>query len=383
MIGRTNSSMGGGKIKSLNKSCVIWLPLNGNYTNYGTSDLIFKPHRWHCSFVDEGKIYPGCLQNNSHTACGISSDKTIYLGNNQSFFCWVRFSGLLSESELGGAMGGQHRYPSNSGMGLNFKYIDYNNGYLTVSTGNGSSRTYNTYCGKTLLKSGVWYHCGYTYDGTTVKLYVNGVLDGSFNIGALYNPTDYVQIGTWSFESGNTTHTNYHLYGYLQDVRIYDKALTDKEVMTIYQYIPNGNRTKKVRYLRFGCGTNSINTGVHFNEVEIYDENNLNVALGKTPTVVSGGWYNLGYITDGNRNHSTYADAATYGEFQIDLGSVKNISHIIEFHYWGDTRLYYRVTVGISEDGSSWETLYNGDLAGSYYYETSLGHMVPTVQNPL
>jgi hypothetical protein len=182
VIGRTNSFISGGKIKSLNKSCVVWLPLNGNAKNYGNSDLVFSPSRPGIKSAYGGNIYPGCYCNYTYTAGGLSSDKAIELGNNQSFFCWLRFDSLMSTSNLGGSAGGQHRSSSNTGLGLNIKYVSSTTGYLTVSTGNGSTRTYNKYCGSTLLTAGGWYHLGYTYNGTNLNLYVNGKLDGTFTI---------------------------------------------------------------------------------------------------------------------------------------------------------------------------------------------------------
>ena len=385
MIGRTNSSIGGGKIKSLNKSCVVWLPLNGNYQNYGNSDLIFAPQRYGVSFTTGGNIFPCCLYSNSYDNSGIASDKAITLGNNQSFFCWFNFTGLMSSSELGGSMGGQHRYQSNTGLGLNFKYETSTTGYLTVSTGNGSSRTFNTYYGKTLLNAGAWYHGGYTYDGTTLKIYVNGQLDGSWNLPGLSNPGDYVQIGSWSFDttSGNITHANYQLYGKMQDLRIYDRVLKDTEIQEIYNWRPlNKLRTKQVRYIRFRTAGSSANSYNHICEIEIYDENGNNVARNITPTAVAGSWNNLGRVTDGNRSASSYAEAANSGTIQIDLGSIKNIAYILEFYYYGDTRVYYNNLVQISTNGTTWETVWDGEQWNGRYYETSFGHMIPMVPGP-
>jgi hypothetical protein len=104
MIGRTNSSMGGGKIKSLNNSCVIWLPLNGNTKNYGNSDLTFKPYDTYIWSADQGNIYPGCYYSNSHGAGNLISNKAITIGNNQSMFCWVKFNSLCADSSLGGGL---------------------------------------------------------------------------------------------------------------------------------------------------------------------------------------------------------------------------------------------------------------------------------------
>jgi hypothetical protein len=66
-------------------------------------------------------------------------------------FCWFKFTSLNSSSSLGGNLVSQHRYASNAGMGISIKYVSSTTGYLSVNTGNGSSRTYNTYCGTTLL----------------------------------------------------------------------------------------------------------------------------------------------------------------------------------------------------------------------------------------
>ena len=59
-------------------------------------------------------------------------------------------------------------------MSLTIKYISSSSGYLSCSTGNGPDRTYNTYTGKTLLQANEWYHAALTYDGSTIKLYING-----------------------------------------------------------------------------------------------------------------------------------------------------------------------------------------------------------------
>jgi len=63
-------------------------------------------------------------------------------------------------------------------MGLTFKYVSATTGYLSCNTGDGSSRTYNYYCGKTLLMADNWYHVCLTYDGNTIKFYVDGKEDG-------------------------------------------------------------------------------------------------------------------------------------------------------------------------------------------------------------
>ena len=371
MTGRTNSSVGGGQIKSLNNSCVVWLPLNGNINNYGNSDLTFWPA--HPSIVSQegGNIYPGCYYNLSSSGGGLVSNKAITLGNNQSFFTWMKFISLTSASNLGCSAGGQHRYTTNTGMGLNIKYVSATTGYLTVSTGTGSDRTFNAYCGKTLLTAGSWYHLGYTYDGTTIKLYVNGQLDGSYSVPNLSNPGDYITIARWAFNTTTGTpslENNYCLVGYLQDVRIYNKALKEKEVATIYAWRPiNTVRTKKVRYIKFSANGSSSNTGTHYCELEAYNEAGAIVTRGLN-----------GAVTDGNYNSGSYTETQS---ITIDLKSIMDISYIKQYHYYADNRSYYYVTVEVSTDGNIWEKLFDSELMGRYT-ESSVGQTVICVQGP-
>lgn len=198
-----------------------------------TSSRYTLAYTGNCFNAGSGKIGSSCYYNNSHSSGGLVSDKTINLGNKLSMCCWVKFSTLLPDSALGGSMGGQHRYPNNTGMGLTIKYISSTTGYLSCNTGDGSNRTYNAYCGSTLLSANTWYHVAFTYDGSTIKFYVNGNLDGTHSYTGQVNVEDYVFIGAWSFEYSNSSSTiygSYKLHGYMNDFRIYDHVITEKDI---------------------------------------------------------------------------------------------------------------------------------------------------------
>lgn len=204
----------------------VWLPLNGNVNNQGLSDLTFSVSST-TTINDNGKIGK-CYENNSFTTGGLSSDKTIDLGQNQSMFCWFKINSLIASSLLGGGLVTQHNHTLNQGMGITIRYVSATTGYLSVSTGNGTSRTYNTYYGETLLQAGTWYHGGYTYDGATIRLYVNGSLDGEFERSDMKIVPDNIQIYRWSLPT-----TSYSFNGCLNDVRIYDNVLSPREIKEI------------------------------------------------------------------------------------------------------------------------------------------------------
>lgn len=213
----------------------VWLPLTTDLRNQGLSDLNFSIlNTSTISLTTGGKLAQKCYTSTSNTTQTIVSDKTINLGANQSMFCWVKMTSFYSSASLSG-VAGQHRYQTPSGMGITLKYASSTTGYLSVNTATGSNRTYNTYCGSTVINTGTWYHVGYTYDGTTIKLYVNGVLDGSFTLSNMTINTDYIQLFGWSFNatSGSAVHENYTMKGSLQDFRAYDHCLSEKEIKEI------------------------------------------------------------------------------------------------------------------------------------------------------
>ena len=261
-------------------SLQIWLPLNGNLINYGFSNLKFSIVSENTSIVSDGKIGLQTYNNNSHNGGGLISDKTIDLGNKLSMFCWINFTQLNSGSSLTGVCG-QHRYPNNAGMGITIKYASATTGYISLNTGDGTNRTYNTYTGSTLLTAGNWYHVGFTYDGNDIKLYVNGKLEKTQNYPNQKNIKDFIQVFGWSFvgEDSQTIYGNYQFIGKINDFRVYDHCLSQKEI----KYLSQGliahyklsetdleNTTNILTYPTYeGQYSTSWDTNLHKNAIQV------------------------------------------------------------------------------------------------------------------
>lgn len=213
-------------------SLQVWMPLNGDLHNQGLSNLIFTNVNSNYTTIDNNGKIGKCYTNNSHTEGGLVSNTTINLGQKQSMFCWFKFTDLVSTSSLGGNLVSQHRYSSNQGLGISIKYVSSTTGYLSVNTGDGSNRTYNTYCGTTLLQANTWYHGGFTYDNGTMKIYVNGICEKTVDIGTQSVPADYLVVFAWSLNStsGSGVFGNYKLQGSLNDVRVYNHCLSEGEI---------------------------------------------------------------------------------------------------------------------------------------------------------
>lgn len=80
--------------------------------------------------------------------------------------------------------------------------------------------------------SGTWYYLIGTYDGTTMKLYVNGVQDGSNSVsGTIDSYATPLYFGRY----GNLTGNAYNGVGHLAFVRIYNRALSASEIALLYR----------------------------------------------------------------------------------------------------------------------------------------------------
>jgi len=101
---------------------------------------------------------------------------------------------------------------------------------LTTSSGipsclAGATGSAKSVDGSTALTNGSWYHLAATYDGTTLRCYVNGVLIGSSSTGT-YTPT------TLETTIGKQPNTGFEYYAdaMIDDVRLYNYALSASQI---------------------------------------------------------------------------------------------------------------------------------------------------------
>ena len=81
---------------------------------------------------------------------------------------------------------------------------------------------------------GLWHHVVYTKDGVNHAIYVDGSLDQSFTSNADISQNSPLFIGRrWT---GSSNYPPYWFNGTIDDVRIYNRALTASEVSELYKY---------------------------------------------------------------------------------------------------------------------------------------------------
>ncbi|MCC6963187.1 MAG: T9SS type A sorting domain-containing protein [candidate division Zixibacteria bacterium] len=137
------------------------------------------------------------------------------------------FHGLPAYQYHLGVRGTQYYGPGLNGSGFLFA-IGNNDVYNTLETDLG------------FWEPGRWYHLVGTYDGVKQKLYVNGVLVLQQSVGGTI--PDYGQ----QLYFGAHVNIDCHLVGTIDEIRIYDRALTEAEILEHFHF-PGGSPQTVIR----------------------------------------------------------------------------------------------------------------------------------------
>lgn len=105
-------------------------------------------------------------------------------------------------------------------------YLLGTNGVWQFVTGQGGA--WHTLAGPSIV-SGQWVHLVGAFSGSTKRFYVNGSLVGQATHVLIVNTTRVARIG-----AGGVSHAIGHFRGTIDDVQIYDRALSDAEIASLY-----------------------------------------------------------------------------------------------------------------------------------------------------
>lgn len=229
---------------SLTNGLVAYYPFNGNANdesgngNNGairgavlTSNRFAQPL---AAFNFPGNAnYPGVSTNEIL----VQDSATLYFTNELSVAFWARFNQSFTYREE--QLVGDHQYPTWKGFHLGVNQDDSFNGpgayciFMRIFTTGPTLTDARVFVPFSFLSS--WNHIVGTYNNGSLSLYVNGVaMTNVSTSGTLVNTSDPLMIG------GNANPGTGQIFDRdIDDVRIYNRALTSNEVYSLFKYDGN------------------------------------------------------------------------------------------------------------------------------------------------
>ena len=237
---------------------------------------------------------------------------------NGTFAAWIKIN-----TPNAGSPGTIISKPRGSGLsGLNLRvHQDPDNAQLELHNGAASSST-----GTANLEDGKWHHLVGTVDGSRTRIYVDGVLvDNDAFVAAGSSSTQPLAIGRDSGPGGRTFN------GLIDEVRIYNRALSNVEVATLTGRPSSWTGIGKIkRYV------NGI----------LYDEIGMNNATG----VFTGNQFVIGGDPISDRNFTGALDDLLVYERALPTSDIVSVyesqspSTGFDPNYPGDLVLHYPFT---------------------------------------
>lgn len=165
----------------------------------------------------------------------IYRDRFDWLKPPFTFNCWCNQISRTSQKGSSDTTTLQFVESQGRDCGLAGFSLALSNGTPRLYLGTETDGTYHTINSDVALELDTWHMLTGTYDGTTMKLYVDGVLKSSK---AVTTAIDWSQatgftIGKMAYL--HTTTTNYFPFnGYINDVRVYATALSAEDISKLY-----------------------------------------------------------------------------------------------------------------------------------------------------
>ncbi len=192
-------------------SLQVWLPLTKDLKQQGLSNVTVTNNG--ATFNSAGKLGGCYLFDGSNDYMVGTYNATAEI----SFAAWINMPVLP---------GGKHIFDARTSAGSGYQPMYLTNTSIQVGcSGSGSGYPSFNYA----WVANTWYHICVTHNTTEVKCYVNGVLIGSSTGGK------GVSLGTCNFTLGSRCNQANYSNVKINDVRIYDHCLSEREVKKLAQ----------------------------------------------------------------------------------------------------------------------------------------------------
>ena len=223
-----------------------------------------------------------------------------------------------------------------------------------------------------LLDFNQWQHLAFTYDGSYIRLYKNGIIiDSTAANGTITQTTQSFNLGMLDYQG-----SAFHLNGRLDEIRLWDVALSPTEIIgwicsPIYLFHPNYNNLMGYWRLNEGSGTFTTDLSVNANNGTLIGGIQWQIATSCFNNAVQGctdstscNYNSLATVDDG----SCYFLTAQINQNGIDLEVIVS-SGINPYSYLWNTGEILNIITS-QQNGIYWVVVtdINGCISDSLYY---------------
>jgi len=171
--------------------------------------------------------------NSAYLFNGISNYINIgqgYSYGSHSFSCWARRDSIASNTLISKVNNGPYDLQNSELIINNF------------ATGSGSGVWESVTSVSAIYNPAQWNHIVGTYNSTTnkVKIYINGIVDSNSVSGYSDVTNTDIYIGARPYWSGSSS-TNFYFKGAIDDINIYNIAISQTTVDSLYNFNPSTN----------------------------------------------------------------------------------------------------------------------------------------------
>jgi len=213
----------------LNDGLVAYYPFNGN-----ANDESGNGYHGQVS----GAILSSDRLGNANRAYNFDGkDDFIDIGNIYNFNTEIAFSGWFRLVQDGkwNAFFTKNTYCDLAFMYKGFDDTDYSK---TMRTFNGTCEGIRSYDYDIELPLNTWFHIVFQSDGTQIQLFIDGQKVNSFNYSSSLKDGTNFYIGATDTVYG----FNYIWNGSIDDIRIYNRALSETEIHQLFNEVPYSNK---------------------------------------------------------------------------------------------------------------------------------------------
>ncbi|MEO6304541.1 MAG: LamG-like jellyroll fold domain-containing protein, partial [Bacteroidia bacterium] len=298
--------------------------------------------------------------------------------NAVSFSGWVKFDNIIQSHYIVFAHNTCTSYHEGytlvaQNLGPGFKL------HAVKSSGACSPATQQVLSSSSNMLANTWYHVGAYIGNDSLKVYINGVLEGSaisINPSFNYNPGENIYLG------GSNIAFNLPMNGSLDNVRFYNRKLSNTEFNQLYVTDPtcaqltpacnnvfydmHGNTTNTVEISSTGIpNTSTLVPALYFPSSNAYGFS-IGPSFGfLAPNPTFWALYNNNYYYfDGNSyintNHSDVGGSKHYGGSKNFIYSIDQLGQVYSYNGTGNATLL--TTVPTSSNG-----ILNADIVGDDY----------------